>query len=537
LLISYNAYPISTSVEVELHTLYSIHAAIAEALVSWNLFRLSELLIFVLLLILSAISIVVGDYGYQVYGQEPEFRQREFTDEPGHPDIYDPNLHAEVVVEGLELPTTMAFLGPDDILVLEKEKGTVQRIVNGKMLPQPLLDVNVAGSIERCMCGIAVSGDEPGHTYVFLFYTEAQTADREDMTADPKAPLGNRLYRYELVDNKLVNPKMLLDLPADPGPRHNGGEVVIGPDNNLYITVGDVDGSFRGEQWQTITQNYQDGTEPDGRSGILRITQDGTPVPEGGILSNESPLNMYYAYGIRNSFGMDFDPITGNLWATENGPGNSDEINLVLRGFNSGWQEVMGMATLEEGFDPTDIVDFDGTGVYRDPKLVWTDTAGLTAIKFLHSERLGAQYQNDMFVGDVHNGRLYHFDLNQERTELVLPEALADKVIQTPTSPGLEAIIFGQGFAGITDVEVGPDGYLYVVSIGQGKIFKIIPGAPQSSPSPLSFPKVEQVPTTDIEEEPVPEEEEDEADVDDSDAGQDNGEAGGEENSVNGLFG
>ena len=272
-------------------------------------------------------TILVSDDSFQAYGQEQEFRQREFTDVPGHPDIYDPNLHAEVVVEGLELPTTMAFLGPNDMLVLEKEKGTVQRIIDGKILPQPLLDVKVAGFIERCMCGIAVSKDTPGHTYVFLFYTEAQTADREDMTADPKAPLGNRLYRYELVDNKLINPKMLLDLPADPGPRHNGGDIMIGPDKNLYITVGDVDGSFKGEQWQTLTQNYQDGGV-DGRSGILRITQDGAAVPDGSILSDEPPLNMYYAYGIRNSYGMDFDPLSGNLWDTENGPGNSDEINL-----------------------------------------------------------------------------------------------------------------------------------------------------------------------------------------------------------------
>ena len=187
---------------MQLYTLYNAKDAIAEVLAEMKLFRLSTLSLVAFLLALNAMTILVSDDSFQAYGQEQEFRQREFTDVPGHPDIYDPNLHAEVVVEGLELPTTMAFLGPNDMLVLEKEKGTVQRIIDGKILPQPLLDVKVAGFIERCMCGIAVSKDTPGHTYVFLFYTEAQTADREDMTADPKAPLGNRLYRYELVDNK-----------------------------------------------------------------------------------------------------------------------------------------------------------------------------------------------------------------------------------------------------------------------------------------------------------------------------------------------
>jgi hypothetical protein len=141
-----------------------------------------------------------------------------------------------------------------------------------------------------------------------------------------------------------------------------------------------------------------------------------------------------------------------------------------------------------------------------------------------------------MFVGDVHNGRLYHFDLNSERTGLELPEALSDKVIQTPTSPGLEDIIFGQGFAGITDVEVGPDGYLYVVSIGQGGIFRIVPGAPESPPPPLSFPNGEQVSTPDQEEEPTPQDENGEESSTDQENGEDTGEDTGDGSSESNLF-
>ena len=80
----------------------------------------------------------------------------------------------------------------------------------------------------------------------------------------------------------------------------------------------------------------------DGRSGILRINQDGKPVGE-GILGSTFPLNLYYAYGIRNSFGFDWDPLTGKLWDTENGPHYGDEINLVEPGFNSGWVKVQGV--------------------------------------------------------------------------------------------------------------------------------------------------------------------------------------------------
>src|ERR671921_894402 len=312
------------------------------------------MLYFFMVMVLILVTMPIG---YTAHAQEQIVSSSDGDDLPI---IHDPNLKVELIVEGLDLPTTMAFLGDNDILVLEKDKGTVQRIVNGKMLPEPLLDVNVATSVERCMCGIAVSQINTGSTYVFLYYTEAELTDSEDII-EAKAPLGNRLYRYELVNNKLINPVLLLDLPAIPGPRHNGGAIMIGPDSNLYVPIGDVDGTGKAEVFETKAQNYVDGAEPDGRSGILRITQDGNPVGI-GILGNTHPLNLYYAYGIRNSFGFDFDPITGNIWDTENGPGNSDEINLVEPGFNSGWQEIQGMAgmaSFENYFDANDLVQFE----------------------------------------------------------------------------------------------------------------------------------------------------------------------------------
>jgi aldose sugar dehydrogenase len=438
------------------------------------------------LLITLLISLFTPNFEYLVFGQEDE----DIEGERNIPDvnaaigdettnIRDTTLRVETVAEGLEFPTSMAFLGPNDFLVLEKEKGTVHRIVDGIVLPEPVLDVNVGASQERCMCGITVSTSTPGHTYVFLYFTETELVDREDVT-EGNDPIGNRLYRYELVNDKLVNPKLLLDLPAVPGPRHNGGAIVIGPDNNLYIPVGDVDGTHQSEEFETLTQNYQNGVEPDGRSGILRITQDGRAVPNGGIIGDESPLNLYYAYGIRNSFGIDFDPVTGNLWDTENGPGEGDEINFVEPGFNSGWAQIQGMSSTsssannnDQDFTPGNLVDFEGRGTYSDPEFEWQQTLGPTALIFLHSNRLGQQYQNDIFVGSIVTGNIYHFDLNEDRTQLVLTGELEDKIAETRET-GTEDIVFGEGFAGVSDLEVGPDGYMYVVSLGQGKIFRIV---------------------------------------------------------------
>ncbi len=381
----------------------------------------------------------------------------------------DPRLKVELVTQGLRSPTSMAFLGPNDILVLEKESGTVQRIVNGKMLPQPLLQVPVSTTSERGMLGIATAKHSNGPTYVFLYYTKDGGGGRQS--------LANVLYRYELSNDQLVNPKLLLNLPALRGPNHNGGKVVIGPDSNVYTVIGDL------RAHRTQAQNVVNGPPVDSTGGILRVTQDGKPLSNPPLGQGTAPLDLYYAYGIRNSFGIDFDPVTKKLWDTENGPTFGDEINLVEPGFNSGWVQVMGIWTPEGAIgketagpvnsNPSNLVDFAGKGKYRAPEFTWLKPVAPTALKFLNSDKLGKQYQNDMFVGDIKKGNLYHFDLNQARTGLVLNGTLSNKISNAPSDS--QPIIFASGFdGGITDIQVGPDGYLYILAFA-GSIYRITP--------------------------------------------------------------
>ena len=407
------------------------------------------------------------------------------------PTVNDPNLRVAEVFKGLDFPTSMAFLGRNDILVLEKNKGTVQRIVDGKMQPDPVLDVNVANLNERGMLGIAVAKQTNNNNaprYVFLYYTESGGGEDGDDTAKGKEPLGNRLYRYELADdnnnnnNKLINPKLLLDLPATPPEKdterqHMGGKVLIGPsaadNNNVYVGIGDVGGH------RTEAENTADGGAPDGTGGILRVTQDGEPVGN-GIIGSKYPVNLYYAYGMRNTFGMDFDPVTGILWDTDDGPTYGDEINIVNPGFNSGWSQIQGLAKDDltgDGADPAkDLVDFDGKGKYSDPLFVWTTPIGVTSLKFLNSDKLGQQYQNTIFIGDVDAGFLYNFKPNEQRTGLLLEDPLSDKVADNPNEMLDGGIVFGKGFGVITDIQVGPDGNLYVLNL-QGSIYRISPSS------------------------------------------------------------
>jgi glucose/arabinose dehydrogenase len=379
------------------------------------------------------------------------------------------NAHfaAERIFTGQFEPSSMTFLSPGDILVLDRDAGKVYRITDG-VQSKPLLDVKVATDGYRGLLGIDATYNENKSINVFLYFTEARSRDGDDTTKNPVNPLGNRLYRYDLVDNKLINPKLLLDLPALPGPRHAGGVLAIGPDNNVYLTIGDLDGTFRYKEYQTMTQNYQNGEAPDGRSGILVVTQDGKPTGK-HILGNSLPLNLYYAYGIRNSFGIDWDPVTGYLWDSENGPNFGDELNLVQPGFNSGWARVQGYwkPEVEEmgplNLSPNDLVSFGGRGTYSAPDFTWVNPSAPSAIKFLDTDKYGSEYENDLVVGDANNGNIYDFNLDEQRQNFELSGKLSDKIANN--NEELNDLVFANGFGKVADMEIGPDGFLYVLSI------------------------------------------------------------------------
>ena len=444
---------------------------------------LLPIIIIIMILTSSAIGSISSAYG--AYAKAPV--------SPNGPTVKDKNLVVENVTGGLDKPTSMAFLGPNDILVTEKETGKVMHVIDGQIQDTPALDVAVATDIERGLLGIAIAKQPDGKIYVFLSYTESgDDSDGSDFE-DNVDPAGNRLYRYEYVDGQLKNPLLLLDLPAVPENgrgEHNGGKIRIGPDNNVYYIVGEVGGH------RTQAQNIGDGPEPNGLGGVLRVTQNGDIVKGDSIFGEESPLNLYYAMGIRNSFGMDFDPLTGNLWDTENGPTAADEINMVFPGFNSGWEQIQGYVgkdLLQHGTTEADLVYF-GKSQYADPKFVWDTTIGITALKFLNSDKLGTKYQNNMFVGDINNGLLYRFILNEARNDLSFDKgyeentaSLADREINDPKEN--QPIVFGQGFGGITDIQTGPDGYLYVLSY-EGSLFRILPSSGNAAGTTANTPGV-----------------------------------------------
>lgn len=392
----------------------------------------------------------------------------------------DDDLRIELFTDGLAKPTSMTFVDNDTILVLEKDTGTVRVVSNGTLEKDPVLSVRVDAKAERGLLGIDILKRNIGQTkiddYVFIYFTE----DTNKNTGEES--VRNRIYRYNWNGTNLFNPVLLLDLPGEPGPYHNGGKIKIGPDQQLYVVIGDLTSP------STILQNHvidRDAT-PNNTSVILRINPvDGRPSSSNPF-QNQAQNNLvrlpnldyYYAYGIRNSFGISFDPITGNLWDTENGEGKFDEINLVKPGFNSGWYKIMGPVSRNKNFSENDLVMLNNS-YYSDPKFSWFKPIGVTDLEFYNSTTLGAKFSNNIFIGDINAGDLYFFKIDDNRSGVRIDPLtlghtdLSDSVadLQDDLSP----VLFARGFSGrITDVETGPDGYLYILTYSDGRMYRIV---------------------------------------------------------------
>lgn len=392
----------------------------------------------------------------------------------------DNDLRIELFTDGLAKPTSMTFVDNDTILVLEKDTGTVRVVNNGTLEKDPVLSVRVDAKAERGLLGIDILKRNIGQTkiddYVFIYFTE----DTNKNTGEES--VRNRIYRYNWNGTNLFNPVLLLDLPGEPGPYHNGGKIKIGPDQQLYVVIGDLTSP------STILQNHvidRDAT-PNNTSVILRINPvDGRPSSSNPF-QNQAQNNLvrlpnldyYYAYGIRNSFGISFDPISGNLWDTENGEGKFDEINLVKPGFNSGWYKIMGPVSRNKNFSENDLVMLNNS-YYSDPKFSWFKPIGVTDLEFYNSTTLGAKFSNNIFIGDINAGDLYFFKIDDNRSGVRIDPLtlghtdLSDSVadLQDDLSP----VLFARGFSGrITDVETGPDGYLYILTYSDGRMYRIV---------------------------------------------------------------
>jgi glucose/arabinose dehydrogenase len=312
--------------------------------------------------------------------------------------MLDPQLDVRQVAGGLVTPTTMAFVGANEFLVLEKNTGTVQHFVDGT-LQGTALDLAVNNASERGLLGIALDPDFENNQAVYLYwsciappptvdpFTPSQTdcaetpelgADSEELLEVPL--LGNRVDRFLWDGSTLTfdhNLIMLRSFQNDGGPvppgqgdegqpprgNHDGGVLAFGHDGKLYIFVGDL--GRRGQLQNLpcgptatcpgpiVPDDQFGGPEPDDAhltGVILRLNTDGTAPSDnpfyeaGAAMGGEvgENIQMIFSYGHRNGFGMAVDPVSGALWMQENGDDSFSELNRVEPGMNGGWIQIAG---------------------------------------------------------------------------------------------------------------------------------------------------------------------------------------------------
>ena len=364
------------------------------------------------------------------------------------PIVFDDDYILEKFATGLAYPTTMTFVG-EDILVLEKDTGKVILIQdNGVIYSEPALDVPVSSSGEAGLLGIAST-----FNHVYLYFTESLSGFDGRLFNNP-ATARNVVYQYDWNGEKLTNPILRKELPVLAN-FHHGGVITVGLNDEIYFVIGDQDQhtTFQNIPVDTI---YETGS-------IFKIDTE----------SNNSV--ELFAIGIRNSFGLAIDHVTGNLWATENGDDSFDEVNMIPEKFNSGWKVTMGPADRVDSdlstLNPKPFENF----VYSDPEFSWYKSVGLTAIAFPDKDRSSfSRYSDWVFVGDFHNGKIYKFQLNADRTGFVFSNPdLLDLVLDD--NDEIDEILFAKGFSGgVTDIKFH-NGVMYVVSIFDGSIYKIYP--------------------------------------------------------------
>jgi glucose/arabinose dehydrogenase len=459
------------------------------------------------------------------------------------PSVVDPNLAVRKVAFGLNQPTSMAFIGTNDILVLEKASGKVQRIINNVVQATPALDLPVNSAVERGLLGIALHPSFPANPSVYLYWTESSTGADSANLADV-ALLGNRVDRFIWNGSTLTLDRNLIRLhafQADAGQplrgNHNGGVLKFGPDGKLYIVIGD--NGRRG--WMqnlpcgptavcpgpVVADDQFGGPMPDNAhltGVILRLNDDGTTPADnpffaaGAAIGGEVGANIQkvFAYGIRNTFGMDFDPLSGNLWLEENGDDSFTQLSRVLPGMNSGWVQIRGPVSriaeykaIETSpasdpciggayfglqqirWPPTNIADTPQDALsrlfvlpgsfHKDPELSWKFEVAPAGIGFMKTSALGPEYQSNLFMGGartfLQGGHLFRFKLTADRTNIAVDDPrLADRVADNVCKFDItesETLLFGRNFGIVTDVLTGPNGNLFVVSLTNGLIYEI----------------------------------------------------------------
>ncbi|MEK6988260.1 MAG: PQQ-dependent sugar dehydrogenase [Candidatus Thermoplasmatota archaeon] len=325
----------------------------------------------------------------------------------------------EVRYSNLNWVDALAFAPDGRIFFAERLSGSIRIIRGGSLLPTPFFSfANVDFTGERGLLGLALAPGFPQDPWMYAYYTHHDTANDT---------FENRIVKVQASGDNGTAMQILLDgIPS--ATIHNGGVIVFGPDGKLWVVVGDG----------AVPSSAQDLSALTGK--VLRLNPNGSVPSDNPFAGNASANPYVYSYGHRNMFGIAFHPVTHSAYVTENGPSDSDEINLLVAGGNYGWPIVRGIAH---------------TPPYLDPVLAYTPVIVPTNAVFYTGSVYGL-LEGDLLFGDYANHRLHDLELAPPDYDVVT----IDSTVATVPS-------------GIVGVAQSPDGYVWVTTASA--MYRLVP--------------------------------------------------------------
>lgn len=345
---------------------------------------------------------------------------------PAGPD----RIRVALVADGLIGPWDLVFLpGGMDILVTESP-GTLRIVRDGELLDDPVWRAPSPEGND-VLHGLVLHPDFESNRLVYASYTK-----------EGEQGLTVAVSRGRLQANRLVDVEEIFVANAWTSARNaTAGRMLFGPDNTLYLTIGDRDNLCCGpvdDNSIRILAQYL-GTHV---GKILRLTDDGGVPDDNPFVGVPGVAPDIFTYGNRNGYGLAFHPETGELWELEIGPMGGDEINILVPGGNYGWPLVStgrnysGTLVSEQPWYRPGMIN---------PRIFWVPQISPSGLMFYTGDQF-PDWRNDIFVGALSGQMIQRIALDQPGQAEQRQSLLAETGLR------------------FRDIEQGPDGNLYVTT-------------------------------------------------------------------------
>ena len=339
------------------------------------------------------------------------------------------SFQVQKFADGFDTPWGMTFL-PDGRLLVTDRIGDIWIVESdGANKIKVLGEVpSVRSKGQGGMLDIEIHPDFVNNSFIYLTYSDI--SDNKFHTS---------LIRAKLVNNQLVDSEVIFRPKEQFFTKktiHYGSRIVFDDDGFIYFSIGD-----RGVR--DLAQNLD---KPNGK--MYRIHDDGTIPIDNPFYYTKGAIRSIWSYGHRNAQGLAIHPLTRQIWEAEHGPRGGDEVNIILKGHNYGWPVI----TYGKNYSGTIISRFTHREGMDQPVFHWTPSIAVCGIAFYDGDQF-PEWKNNLLATSLKFERLHRIEL--DGLNMVKDE-----------------IIFEAG-SRVRDVEIGPNGMIYVALEDPGRIVQI----------------------------------------------------------------